>query len=290
MTLPKQITKTGGKNNWYTLNITLNPRPLDSKFSVEFNHTSLENIDFQSAADLAIKDIASLYKNFYVGLSGGLDSEFLANVLQRNSIPFTPVIAIIPGSTEHYYALYWCYQNKVTPVVIDLASKQHEIRRLAATVLKTIPTRDVLYSLVGSFVIEYAKSNNGIALVADPDLTPKDTSIAEFNFNTPVGNTLDTIVCGHISELLHNNAISFFWYTPELVAGAVKELNANVNFDIARAELYGISYRPKQQQRIKDLLSKPTLTEVNRMLDHINMSEVPAIEWDRSDLLLLLNK
>lgn len=290
MTTPKNIIKQGGKDNWYTLNITVNPSPTESTFSVEFNHDSVESIDFQTAADRAAQDIASKHKNLYVALSGGVDSEFLAEVLHRNNIPFTPVIAIIPGLTEHHYAMYWCHKNKITPTVIDLADKAGELKHLAATLIKTIPTRDILYSIAGSYAIEYALTNNGFALVGDPDLTPKDTSAKVFDFNCPLGNMLDTTIGGHIAEVLHTNAISFLWYTPELILSAARELDTTVNFDIARAKLYNVPYRPKQQQRLSHLFDSNTKSEIDRVLTHIGMSEIPTIEWDKDFLISVLNK
>lgn len=286
----KIINTTSGKDNWYELNIVLNSAPIESQFSVRFNHASVEVIPFQIAADIAAKDIASRHSNLYIGLSGGVDSEFVANVFLRNNIPFTPIIAIIPGLTEHYYARHWCYKNNITPIIVNLLDHQTELNALALTLLKTIPAHESLIGLLTAFIIKYANDLGGTAIIADPDITPKVITDGPFDFDLHMGHHVDTIIAGHMSELFFKDAVSFFWHTPELLLAIVNNLNPNVNFDIARAELYNVSYRPKQQQRINTLIDQLTFNSVNNFFDMLKVSSIPDICWTRDEIRSLLLK
>jgi hypothetical protein len=287
---PKTITKACGENNWYELTLEVNTNK-PSVFTVKFNHTSINDINFQAAADIAARNIANEHDNLFIGLSGGVDSEFVANVFLRNNIKFTPIIAIMPKSHEHYHAFYWCYKNNITPIVCDLNNELDCLRETAVNMLKKFPTHDVIFGTITAYIIEKAKKLGGIAVISEPDITPKDSSkTVPYNFNLPIGNILDTDLAGHVSDLLFNDSISFLWRTPELVLSTARELNPLINFDIARAELYQVPYRPKYLQVETTYLTQNDLNTMYRVFQLNSYSRVPNIKWTRDELISILSR
>ena len=105
-----------GFNKWYTVTANVQKKPMASTLSMTFNHLSVATMSFQDAADDAAIKFSKLHSNIYIGLSGGADSEFVADVFLRNNIPFTAIVATTPHSLEYLFALEWCNRKKVEPV------------------------------------------------------------------------------------------------------------------------------------------------------------------------------
>lgn len=287
--MPK-IQVSGGNNNWYRIDLNINKAPTLSSFEITFNHTTIADLDFQSAADAAALQIQENYqgRDLYIGLSGGVDSEFVADVFYRNKIKFTPIVSIIPGLTEYKYALYWCHKHQITPMVYDLHNNT-DLVKVAAYALSRAPRAEFLHVAVGLMVAAKAIELGGVSLTGEPDLTYKTTA----EFNSPIGNMLEMVVEDVATEICfsqHQLPGSFFWYTPELVRAYARELNTTVNYDIARSELYQVPYRPKQQQLTPNLFSTKDLNKLMHIYKFESYSPVEPITWINKDLVNQLNK
>ena len=82
---------------------------LTTPFNATFNIQSpVSTMSFNDAADYTANLIAHKYDNLHLCFSGGLDSEYVATVLCRNEIPFTPVILLTPNNAEIWYAFKFC--------------------------------------------------------------------------------------------------------------------------------------------------------------------------------------
>ena len=77
--------------------------------------------NFQDACDFNAQRLYEDWQDrpFYLALTGGMDSECSATTLLRNKIAFTPFILEVDNlnAYEVWYAKYWCWKNKVTPIV-----------------------------------------------------------------------------------------------------------------------------------------------------------------------------
>ena len=104
-----------GLNNW--INIDWNtPQPT---CSMDFSNLTI--MSKQDAIDHTVNKLIENYSTLYVCLSGGIDSEFVANCLLERNVPFTPVIVDYNyNGAEVWYAYYWCYRNKITPKIFKL--------------------------------------------------------------------------------------------------------------------------------------------------------------------------
>lgn len=75
--------------------------------------------DINKIGDALAQEIYETYGNIYVGMSGGIDSEWVAKCFHRQGIPFTPIIyeAEDINAPDSWWAHKWCQENGLTPVV-----------------------------------------------------------------------------------------------------------------------------------------------------------------------------
>lgn len=113
-----------GKNQWikYRLNRSYtNPYP-DTELEVHLcpNITS-DIVSWDQAAKNVAEDIYNSYDNLYVAMSGGIDSEFVAQTFLDLGIPFKPIIFKVDDLNELdiWWALKWCKDNEIEPVVLS---------------------------------------------------------------------------------------------------------------------------------------------------------------------------
>ena len=112
-----------GKNQWIKMRFNRNYTTyyLDSDmdaYLVPYKASTVHGIE--KASDNVAIDIANTYDNLYVGMSGGIDSEWVAKTFQRNNIPFTPIIYEAEDlmSADTWWARKWCSENNLTPIII----------------------------------------------------------------------------------------------------------------------------------------------------------------------------
>ncbi len=114
-----------GKNQWikYRLNRTYsNPYP-EKEIEIYLEPGGPSNIvSWDVAAKNVALDLHSNYDNLYVAMSGGIDSEFVAQTFLNLKIPFTPIIGNIENINELdiWWALKWCKDNNKSPVILDI--------------------------------------------------------------------------------------------------------------------------------------------------------------------------
>jgi hypothetical protein len=279
-----ELVVNGGHKAWYTAQLTINKHPDASSFSVNFNRKASQSLSFQSAADYTAKTICEDFAgtDIYIGLSGGVDSEFVADVFYRNQIPFTPIISIMPGMIEHKYAFYWCKQRNITPLVYEFHNNA-DVVNIAASVLSRTPSYSFLHTLAVSFSTTMAMNRGGVFVAGEPDLTYKPTS----DFYSPITDNLELIAGDLTSEFCFpgkKNPGGFYWYTPELVAATAYEIDPAENFDVARSKLYGVPYRPKQQQTRKNMYRESDIHKLIQIFKLDSMDDIPPLYWTKDSL------
>ena len=113
-----------GKNNWikYRLNRTYeNPWP-ETEIEVYLRPEGPSQIvPWTVAAANVAEDIHANYTNLYVAMSGGIDSEFVAQTFYKLGIPFKPIIFKVADLNELdvWWAFKWCRDNQIEPVVLE---------------------------------------------------------------------------------------------------------------------------------------------------------------------------
>ena len=231
-----------GQKGWLKTNLVKGD--LTSPFTIEFNLTeSIQKLSFQEAGDYTAKIIASKYNNLHLCLSGGLDSEYVAKVLVRNKIPFTPVILLTQhNSLEAWYAYKFCHDNAVTPTVLDVRSINENFSLVKSLLSKSAKLQVPPHpSLVSNVIAEMLPDDAHL-------ITGFGESIDNSKeFNNVVGNIAIINDWDFYFELEYRDQHpgAFLTYTPEIFYAQNFEINENNNSQLAKAEMYTLLPRPK---------------------------------------------
>ena len=237
-----------GHNHWLTTNLIAgSDSNLSAPFTAEFNIDHVMEMSFNSAADYTATIIANNYNNLHLCLSGGLDSEYVAAVLYRNKIPFTPVIILTPNNAEIWYAFKFCKFNNLTPVVFDFSSKTGSANNVTELLIKAyqiaaaikLPVTEALISNVVSKLL--SDSSATVITGCGEPLRMSD------HFDDPMGDVFEIWDrdCYLNLEYGDQHPGAFFTFTPEIVRAMITDIDINKNSQIAKSTLYGLQSRSK---------------------------------------------
>ncbi len=201
------------------------------------SHSSHLYTNFNDAATIAATLLHSDWndKPLYLALSGGLDSECVANALTRASVPFTPVILKIDGvnKLETWYAEYWCHTNNVKPLVLeytvdDFADKCKQFAK------QSIHLRNFFQTAV-LILYETIEQLGGYCINAAGDIN-LDSDTKKFYCQSLdfAGDLLD-----------YHHPSSFFMYTPELALSYISQFDETLDEQYNKLQFYNVSPRPK---------------------------------------------
>jgi len=229
-----------GHNNWIKLDWSTQLPMITLDFS---NFSESIALSKKSAIDLNVEQIIKNYSNLHVCLSGGIDSEFVANCLLERNIPFTPVIVDyrINGS-EIWWAYKWCYQNKIVPKILQPSEN------FLATILPKFLDENPGFSFPGlfdKFILSCLDSEaTVIAGVEEPFVRPTAlTDRLSENVNREL--SLDSFGGFGNSGPDKKNTVCFMHFTPEFFVNLVSGINYNKPVQLALSEYYDVESRPK---------------------------------------------
>lgn len=157
------------KDGWisYRWNRTSkNPYP-EHDFEIFLNlkkPTKLLSVD--EAAKNTVEDIHQTYKNkkFFLAMSGGIDSEYIAVVLRDMKIDFTPIIVQIEhyNKIDYQWAHKWCKDNNIDPIVYDLSLSDYILKFIEYT--KKYYTRKGSAAVMIETCANIARENDGVLI------------------------------------------------------------------------------------------------------------------------------
>lgn len=222
-----------GHNNWYTIH--------DDPFRIDFRPYNFKPMSFDDAADYTAKLIAEKYNNIYIGLSGGLDSEYVANVFMRNRIPFTPIIWRDPYSKESDFALYYCKQHQLNPLVIEKDLLDPVVFNSLKKAAKQYNSSDIVAAINVIILKTVEKANGHFLMSTGMPITAGETypELIDTNHTEFMKNEFYAELKGL------NHPGSFFCYTLELLYAYTSFLDYSLPVQEAKCKLYHISFRPK---------------------------------------------
>jgi len=209
-------------------------------FSATLHPYEFAPVSVQAAADLTAARIAERYSKLWLSLSGGLDSEFVANVLLRNGIDFTPVHVLGLDPVETDYAMNWSRRNQRELLLIE-----YGYGTLAP--VYTALAKRINNAAMGSVLTAH------IATKAEREGAALITGMGEFfndeDYPAPAGDRLDLYERDYFLEILMRGNIrhpgAFLSYTPELVYALLKSLDPQLPTQEIKANAYGLPFRPK---------------------------------------------
>lgn len=223
-----------GHNNWFRTSLN---NPLEN-FKVEFKPYPFRLDTFYNNAVKTLKLINEKYDNLYLGLSGGLDSEFVMKIAMENDIKITPVIVISPFNTiERDYAIYFCKTNQIKFEIFNLDEKT-----FIEAMIKKIYNRNFhnYFNALNLCLADFVKSKGGVLLTGfgDPfEVLSYPTNMSEVITFAEWDFYLDYYDSDHPN--------CFFTYTPELLYSFINEIDYNLPLQEAKANLYKLNFRPK---------------------------------------------
>lgn len=262
------------ENNWLTHNLYERIDNKNSNFDVEINVQKCKRLDFEQASKEVCEKLYALNNNIYVGLSGGIDSEYVFRRFHFLNIPFTPVIVYSKCyDEESSIAFNICKEYNITPKIINIDEK--DIISIYKKEMQDKLNTFGIGSVPSIIMANYAKENGGIYVKAEHMVGDKDNKVCaelnEWDFYNDVLND------GYTYD--------FFLYTPEIVYSMLKEMLRTPDIDSQnfKCNLYKIPYRKK----IINNLSNITLQYFYWTKSKI--FPIPNYNWNMNPKTLLEN-
>jgi hypothetical protein len=202
---------------------------------------------WNDAVDNVVQLLVDHNKPIYIGLSGGIDSEFVCTAFEQRNISYIPVIVDTPGNqVEVRYAYDYCTKWSRDPVVLN---------KTAGDMLRIYYQKILLQchgygdnSMATYIVGEYAKENNGIYIMAEHLIDEKRSG--GFNAGCNEWDFYNDLLLGV------DNTHYFFNYTPEISAAMIREFPDHDDVQKSKSEFYQLDYRPKMKYAFDSVYQK----------------------------------
>lgn len=254
-----------GQNKWikYHFGGKVTRENPKSNFQVKFTKKATARPTFSQACIHVAEELYELNKgkNIFVPMSGGCDSETVANTLHKLKIKFTPIIHEIWGLgfpltyTDSWWAYRWCKENNIEPIVRKTTTL--ELFADIKPIIDKIKGRK-LYPAQNVILAQYAKEHDGIVIngQAFPEYFPDHTLdylidvIQDKGFYLPDGSLRS-------GWLLHEDDFyidmcdpgyhpyNFLSWNPEIVLAYVKERDMSINSEENKFKIMNCLPRPK---------------------------------------------
>ena len=259
------------ENNWINDNFT--PAGLISDYDVKFNLYPFKPLNFHIAAEQAAMKISKKYQNLYVGLSGGIDSEYVLVCFHKLKIPIIPLIILCEGNEqESKYAFKMCEKLNIIPKVITCSN--YEILDICINFIFKKINGIGFESATRAYAANYVKDNNGILIcgehiIGDENILLRDSEYAM--------NEWDGYDSAHFGD-----QIGFFTYTPELTYSMISGNTLdgeNMSWKEYKSKLFGLEMRDKINYNYPKKIQK-IITSIRRL-----RSFKPGIRWKREEIL-----
>jgi hypothetical protein len=231
-----------GQNHWIKTNLELGIDNKNLPFVLELDIKNQINTNFDQASNIASQIIANQYKNLYLGLSGGMDSEYVASVFIRNKIDFTPIaIATEKNINEIWYVKHFCKKHNLKLTLLDYTSKNLElVKKIAYFSYKCS-----LYPCLSFFphvMAEFAESQDGFLVTGYGDCFNTSN-----DYNVLFDDELEIEDHDYYLNLYYGDKHpgAFFSYTPDLWFSLIKNIPTGMNIHVAKEKLYNVAARSK---------------------------------------------
>lgn len=233
------------ENNWITTNIKEKAANNNLDFKATITPYPYQKMSFSEASDAVAKKIAALNKPIYIGLSGGIDSEYVVRTFIKNNIPFKTVTVVTDGNKyELEYVDRFLYEfPTVVNEKIDLTDSKKFIE-MYINIFKTFNTL-VIGSIAYLEAAKYVKQNNGIFVMAEHFIGPNNKTNGNIMVET---NEWDHYVDYFVDD---NLLVSFFMYDLSIVESYVSKFD-KTKVEYFKEKLYSIPFRPKFYPRFNN--------------------------------------
>ncbi len=205
---------------------------LNSNFEPIIGVAEQPRTTFEQSATNVCELLYSINRNIFIGLSGGVDSEYVFRKFHSLRIPVTPIIVECDCcANETIIAHRICKEYQVEPVVLAI-SETDMFMYYYENIYKAFNGPGI-GSVPSLMATEYAKHNNGIFIKSEH-------TIGDMNNRVCVEMNEWDFYC----NIRHDNSYNFFVMTPEIVYSIVSAMN-DQNSQTFKCDLFDISYRDK---------------------------------------------
>ena len=261
-----------GIDNWLNLNlIPGDTSNLTKQLACQFNLGTVKKLSINDAADYTADIIYQKYKDLYLSFSGGLDSMFVANVLYRNKIPFKPIIFDwYWQEPECWHAYDWCEKHQIEPIVCTITkdTEQEFLEKILKYALQVKTPAKIGYIPI---ILAQTLPITGRLITGYGEPFYNSVSYSE-----PMGDVFEIAEHDYYMNLVYgsDHPGGFLSYTPEMFFSLVRNIPNHLNTQQAKAEIYGLEFRPKfnninvlpwgKYQTLRDKINKPFELTVQR--------------------------
>lgn len=227
-----------GHNNWITY------LENESTSYLKFDFSGMQTMNKQQSIEYTAQKIYDDHgDNIYLALSGGLDSEFVANCLKSSGKQFKVILVdYITNRCELWYARKWCYENGVVPEIITLSFED-----LNTKLPQICEQYKCTYIGALDFILkDYVEEKGGKLLSGGPEPFSRIDAFSDDLTKMMSENLENTTIYFKFCQIINNShPYKFVMYTPEMLYNIVKEMEYDKPIQIALANYYGVDSRPK---------------------------------------------
>jgi len=241
------------KDNWIDISWDgLAKRVQTENLQVTFNKKAQQIMPFDLACDVVAQEIYSEHKKLYVTLSGGCDSENVANAFYRNNIPFTPLILMYDHvmhrdqQIESWFAFQWCKNHNIEPLVLNCGTLVNSLKEKESYL--SIRPRLYFGNTTSFLLAEHIKNLDGKLVTGSqleyyPDY--EQMTYLEPQLKDYVGFVMEESDYYLETNVPDQHPWAFHYWSPEVLAAFVNEWDTELTMQENKAKIYKVTHRPK---------------------------------------------
>lgn len=222
-----------GHNDWY--NVVFNP-----KFSISFDPYAFDSMEMMDAASHTARLMKEANPNCWISMSGGMDSEFVANTFYENSLEFTPIIWRDPFNKESDMALHWCRERNLSPIMIEKDISRDPLFTLFGRIAMRFDSTAV-EGIIPVYLAHVAAKQGGSLITGTGIMTPDPP------YPEPIGTNAEFSDHDYFVDSVKGHHGSFFLYTPEISYAMLSRIDSNMPTQEFKSRLYRIPFRAKMR-------------------------------------------
>lgn len=254
---PYSNTYKIGSGGWIEYTYNSSPDQL-AEFNVSLNPVNYAvDLGFHTASKLVAEQMVNINENVYVAISGGIDSEHVANTFYNNRIKFTPVIFTCEDLNELdvWWAYEWCKERNIEPKIVNYTIKQLTSRVTENSI--KYRCRPQCGTLALQVLSELARDNGAILVAGTGDFTHyPDISMTHMKSqDKPTFSYSDYRVDKegyyiHLPDLVtgiinNDMPFNFFSWNPQILHSYISEYDVTKDSVANKIKITGCPKRPK---------------------------------------------
>lgn len=181
--------------------------------------------------------------NIYVPMSGGIDSEFVAQTLFDRGINFTPILVdYVSNGAELWFARHWCYTHKITPAVLFVTAEEMKTK-FAELAYKH---RINFLTAIEFYIEEYVSNLGGRIISSSSEPFQREDNISD-TLETKVNPNLKFTLCEYAMETTfgEKHLVNFLTHTPSMLYNLLANIDYDMPIQEALCKYYELTPRPK---------------------------------------------